>query len=253
MAGIGTGRNRTGGTGKDDGPAARLGTTTGESIKEVSVAAETERANVETKREKAGTTRTGGRTGSTTKIEEQKGSGPGIKRAGESLTTGGTKRTGKGTGRRGRPKGRAEAKAGRGSARAAARRRAGKESAATAEMERGALTKRGAIIIISGSLATTTVNTVNAGGVRAPSKCLTIRSSIPVFPPRSSASPSPQTPEVRAFGQCNVALCLSFFPRPVIDRLLVFASSCRSENCILICSGSFCFRRSAVVFVHNVS
>ncbi len=179
-AGTGIGREGTEGTGRGDGPAAQTGTKTGENVEEVAAAAGNEGASAETKKETAGTTGAGGRTGNTIKIEALRGRSPGIKRAGERPMTGGIKTTGRGTERRGRPKGRAGVEAGRGSTKAGERRRAGKESAATAERGTGreteisALTnvvvaKRGAII--SGSPVMTIVNIVNAEGVRALSKC----------------------------------------------------------------------------------
>lgn len=88
--------------------------------------------------------------------------------------------TGTGTEKRGRPKGQAGVEAGRGGTKAGERRRAGKESAATAEIETGTemensvltnvvVAKRGAII--SESPVMTIVDIVNAEGVRALSKC----------------------------------------------------------------------------------
>lgn len=179
-AGTGTGIEGTEGTGRDGDPAAQTGTKTGENVDEVAAAAGTERANVETKKEMAGMTGAGGRTGSTTKIEVLRGRGPGIKRAGERLKTGGIKMTGIDTEKRGRPRGRAGVEAGRGGTKAGWRIRAGKESAATAEIETGRETessvltnavvaKRGAII--SESPVMTTVNIVNVEGVIALSKC----------------------------------------------------------------------------------
>lgn len=180
-AGTGIGTEGTEETGRDDDPAAQTGTKTGESVEEVAAAAGTERANVETKKETAGMTGTGERTGSsTTKIEVLRGRGPGIKRAGERLMTGGIKTTGRGTEKRGRPRDQAGVEAGRGGTKVGQRIRAGKESAVTAEIETGRETessvltnvvvaKRGAII--SESPVMTTVNIVNAEGVTALSKC----------------------------------------------------------------------------------
>lgn len=175
------GRAETGigteGTGRDDGLAAQTGTA---SVEEVAAAAGTERANVETKKETAGMTRAGGRTGSTIKIEAPRGRGPGIKRAEERLMTGGIKTTGRGTEKRESPRGRAGVEAGRGGTKVEERRRAGEESEATAERETGRETessvltnvvvaKRGAII--SESPVMTIVNIVNAEGAIALSKC----------------------------------------------------------------------------------
>lgn len=176
-AGTGIGTEETG---RDGGPEVQTGTKTGESVEGAAAAAGTERANVETKKEMAGMTGAGGRSENTTKIEALRVRGPGIKRAGERPMTGGIKTTGTGTETRGKPKGRVGVEAGRGGTKVEGRRRAGKESAATAGIEsaRGtessALTsvvvaKRGATI--SESPATTTVNIVNADGVRALSKC----------------------------------------------------------------------------------
>lgn len=95
----------TEGTGRDAGPAAQTGTKTGESAEGVAVAAGNEGMNAKTRKETAGRTRAGGRTGNTTKIEALRGRGPRIKRTGERLMTGGTKTTGRGTEKRGRPKG----------------------------------------------------------------------------------------------------------------------------------------------------
>lgn len=169
----------TEGTGRDGGPAAQTGTRTDESVEGVAAAAGTERANVETKKETAGMTGAGGRTGSIIKIEAPRGKGPGTRRAGERPTTGGIKTTGRDTERTGRPNGRAGAEAGRGGTRAEARRKAGRESAATAEKEtaretvsRGrtnvVVAKRGATI--SESPVTTTADIATAEGVRALSK-----------------------------------------------------------------------------------
>lgn len=101
----GTGIEGTEGTGRDGGPAVQTGTKTGENVEEVAVAAGNEGTNARTKKETAGRTRAGGRTGNTTKIEALRGRGPRIKRPGERLTTGGTKTTGRGTEKRGKPKG----------------------------------------------------------------------------------------------------------------------------------------------------
>lgn len=117
-AGTETGIEGTEGTGRDDDLAAQTGTKTGENVDEVAAAAETERANVETKKEMVGMTGAGGRTGSTIKIEALRGRGPGIKRPGERLTTGGIKMTGIDTEKRGRPRGRAGVEAGKGGTRA---------------------------------------------------------------------------------------------------------------------------------------
>lgn len=179
-AGTGIGREGTEGTGTDDGPAAQTGIKTGESVEEVAAAAGTERANVETKREMAGMTGAGGRTGNIIKIEALRERSPGIKRTGERLMTEGTKTTGRGTEKRGKPRGRAGVEAGKGGTKVEERRRAGKEIAATAEIEtgretessvliNGVIAKRGAIISVSPVI--TIVNIVNAEGVRALSKC----------------------------------------------------------------------------------
>lgn len=179
-AGTETGTEETEGTGRGGGPAAQTETKTGENVEEVVVAAGTEGTNAETKKETVGMTGAGERTGNTIKIEALRGRGPRIKRAGERPMTGGIKTTGRGTEKRGRPKGRAGVEAGRGGTKAGERRRAGKESGATAEIETGRETensvltnvvvaKRGAII--SESQVMTIVNIVNAEGVRALSKC----------------------------------------------------------------------------------
>lgn len=176
---IGTETGGTEGTGRGGGRAAQRGTKTGENAGEVAAAAGNEETNAETKKETAGMTGAGERTGITIKIGAQRGRGPGTRRAEERLTTGGIKTTGRGTGKRGRPRGRAGVEAGRGSTRVG-RRRAGKGSAATAEIETGSETessvltnvvvaKRG--VIISVSPVMTIVNIVNAEGVRALSKC----------------------------------------------------------------------------------
>lgn len=176
-AGTAIGKEETEGTGRDDGPAAQTGT---ESVDEVAAAAGTERATAERKKETAGMTETGGRTGITTKIEALRGRGPEIKRAGQRLMTGGIKTTGRGTEMRGRPKGRAGAEAGRGGTKVEERRRAGNGSAATVERESGRETESSALtngvaaergVIISESPATTTANIVTADGVKALSKC----------------------------------------------------------------------------------
>lgn len=169
---IGTEETETGG-----GPAAQTGTKNGESAEKAAAAAGTKRASVETKRETAGMTGTGGRRGSIIKTGAQRERGPGTRRAGENLTTDDTKRTGTGT--RGRPRGQAGVEAGTGSIKAAGRRKLGNEIAAAAEIEsereteisdptNGAAAKRGATT--SESPATITVNTANVGGVEAPSK-----------------------------------------------------------------------------------
>lgn len=136
-AGTGIGTEVIEGTGKDDGPAVQTGTKTGENAEEVAAAAGTEGVNAKTKKETVGMTEAGGRTGITIKIEVLRGRGPGIRRAGERLMTGGIKMTGRGTEKRGRPKGRAEVEAGRGGTKVGEMKRAGKESAATAERETG--------------------------------------------------------------------------------------------------------------------
>lgn len=181
--GTGIGREGTEGTGRGDGPAAQTGIRTGESVEEVTAAAGTGRASVETKKETAAMTGAGGRTGNTIKIEALRERGPGTRRAGQKLMTGGIKTTGRGTGRIGKPRGQAGVEAGKGSTKVVERRRAGKETAATAEIESGsemessALTKRGATI--TESQATTIADIVNAEGVRAPTK--RVFTSAPVF------------------------------------------------------------------------
>lgn len=166
--------------GSDGGLAAQTGTKTDENAEEAAVAAGTAGANVETKKETAGMTRAGGRTGNTIKIEAWRGRSPGIRRTGERPMTGGIKTTGRGTEKRGRPKGRAGVEAGRRDTKVVERRRAGRESLATAEIKTGRETehsvltnvvvaKRGAIIPESPVM--TIVNIVNADGVRALSKC----------------------------------------------------------------------------------
>lgn len=178
--GIGIGRGETEGTGKDGGPAVLTGTKTGGSVEEVAAAAETERVNVETKTETAGTTAAGGRKGITIKIEAPRGRGRERKRAGERLMTEGIKMTGRGTEKRGNLSGRAGVEAGKEGTKAAERRRAGKEIVATAGIEsgretessaptNGAAAKRGATI--SESRVTTIVDIVNADGARALIKC----------------------------------------------------------------------------------
>lgn len=178
--GTGIGRGETEGTGKDGGPAALTGIKTGGSVEEVAAAAETEKANVETKTETAGTTAAGGRKGITIKIEGPRGRGRERKRAGERLMTEGIKTTERGTEKRGNLSGRAGVEAGKEGTKAAERRRAGKEIVATAGIEsgretessaptNGAAAKRGATI--SESRVTTTVDIVNADGARAPIKC----------------------------------------------------------------------------------
>lgn len=177
-AGTGIGTEGTGGTGKDGDPAALTEPKIAENAGEVAAAAGTEGANGKRKKEMVGMTGAGERTGITIKTELMRGRGPGIRRAEERLMTGGIKTTGRDTETRGRPKGRAGVGAGRGSTKVGERRRAGKESVATAEsereMENSVLTNVAAAktgVIISASPATTTANTVNADGVRAPSKC----------------------------------------------------------------------------------
>lgn len=173
-AGTGIGREGTEGRGREDGPAAQTGIRTDESVEEVTAAAGTERASVETKKETAAMTGAGGRTGNIIKIEALRERSPGTRRTGEKLMTGGIKTTGRGTGRKGKPKGQAGVEAGKGSTKVEERRRTGKEIVATAEIESGremesnALTKRGATI--TESQVTTIVDIVNAEGVRAPTK-----------------------------------------------------------------------------------
>lgn len=169
----------TEGTGKGGGPAAQTGTKSGESAGEAAVAAETERASVGTKRETVAMTGTGGRRGSIIKTGARRERSPGTRRARGSPMTEDTRRTGKGTGTRGRPRDQAGVEAGTGSIKAAERRKAGNEIAATAEREsesetessdptKGAVAKSGATT--SESPATITANTANAGGVGAPSE-----------------------------------------------------------------------------------
>lgn len=169
----------TEGTGTGGGPAAQTGTKSGESAGEAAAAAGTERASVRTKRETVAMTGTGGRRGSTIKTGARRERSPGRRRAGGNPMTEDTRRTGTGTGTRGRPRGRAGVEAGTGSIKAAERRKAGNEIAATAEIEseretessdptKGAAAKSGATT--SESAATTTANTANAGGVGAPSE-----------------------------------------------------------------------------------
>lgn len=179
-AGTGIGTGGTEGTGTGDDPAAQTGIKTGESVEEVAAAAGTERANVETKKEMAGTTGAGGRTGNIIKTEALRERGPGIKRTGERPMTEGIKTTGRGTEKTGNPKGRVGVEAGRGGTKVEERRRTGKEMAATAEIETGRETESSVLInevvakrgaTISESPAMTIVNIVNAEGVRALSKC----------------------------------------------------------------------------------
>lgn len=169
----------TEGTGTGGGPAAQTGPKSGESAEKVAAAAGTERASVETKRETAAMTGSGGRRGSIIKTGVQRERGPGTRRAGENQMTEDTKRTGTGTGTRGRPRGQAGVVAGTGSLKAAERRKAGNEIAATAGREsergtessdptKGAAAKSGATT--SESPVTITANTASAGGVGAPSK-----------------------------------------------------------------------------------
>ncbi len=113
-AGTATGRGGTEGTGRDEDLEAQTETKTGENADEVAAAAGTERTSVKTKKETAGMTGAGGRTGSTIKIEVVRGRGPEIRRAGERLMTGGIKTTGRGTEMRERPKGRAGVEAEKG-------------------------------------------------------------------------------------------------------------------------------------------
>lgn len=168
-AGIGI---ETEGTGKDGGHAAQTGPKIAENVEEVTAVAETERVNAETKKETVGMIGAGGRTGIITKIEAARGRDPEIKRTEEKLMTGGIKMTG--TEKRGRAKGQAGVEAGREGTKVGEKRRAGKESAATAERETGremensvltsvVVAKRG--VIISVSLAMIIVNTVSAEGV----------------------------------------------------------------------------------------
>lgn len=172
-AGIEIGTEGTEATGTGGGRAVQTGTKSGESAEKAEAAAGTERVSVETKKETAAMTKTGGRRGSIIKTGAQRERSPGTRRAGENLTTEDTKRTG--TGRRGRPRGQAGVEAGTGSIKAAERRKAGSEIAAAVEREtessdptKGAAAKRGATT--NESPATTTVNTANAEGVEAPNK-----------------------------------------------------------------------------------
>lgn len=169
----------TEGTGRDSGPAAQTGTKTVENAEEVAAAAGTEGANAKTKKGMAGMTGAGGRTGITIKIEELRGRDPGIRRAGERLMIEDIKMTGIGTEKTGRPKGQAGVEAGREGTKLGVRRKAGKESAATAERGTGSETENNVLtnvvvakrgVNISASLVTTRVNTVIAEGVRALSK-----------------------------------------------------------------------------------
>lgn len=188
------GREGIEGIGIGDGPAAQTGIKTDESVEEVAAAAETERANVETKTEMVGMTGAGGRTGNIIKIEALRERNPGIKRTGERLMTEGIKTTGRGTEKKEKPKGQAGVEAGKGSTKVGERRRAGKEIAATAEIETGRETESSVLtnvvvaerrVIISESLVTTIVNTVNAEGVRALNKRISV--SAPVFLPFSTS------------------------------------------------------------------
>ena len=232
---IGTGgTGEIGETGRDGGPAAQTGTKTDENVEEVAAAAGTEEANAETKKETAGMTGAGGRTGITTKIGALRGRGPGIKRAGERLMTGGIKMTGRGTEKRGRPRGRAEVEAGRGDTKVV-RRRAGKGRAAIAEIGKGSETENSVLtnvvvvkrrVIISGSPVTTIINMVSAKGVRALSKCCRTATLLPLLPVffflfstqlsglslvLKSRMLAHRTSGVVVFGQCNVALRSMFF------------------------------------------
>lgn len=180
-SGTGTGRGGTEGnegtggtegTGRGDGHAAQTGIKTGGSAEEVAAAAGTGRANAGT--ETAGRSAADGRRGITIKIEALTERSLERRRAGGRLTTEGIKTTGRGTGRRGRLRGRAGVEAGKGGTRVAERRRAGRaemESGRGTEssaLTNGAAAKRGATI--SGSRATTTAGTANAGEAGAPSK-----------------------------------------------------------------------------------
>lgn len=178
---IGTeGTEETEETGRGDDPEAQTETKTDENVEEAAAAAGSEEANVKTKRGTEEMTGARGRTGITTKTAALRGSGLGIKRTGEKLMTGGIKTTGTGTERRGRQKGRVGVEAGRRGTKVGRRRRAGRESAPTAEKGTGIETensvptnvvvaKTGAII--SESPVMIIVNIANAEGVRALSKC----------------------------------------------------------------------------------
>lgn len=179
-AGTVIGREGSEGIRIDDDPAAQTGFKSDESVEEVAAAAETERANVETKTEMAGMTGARGRTGNIIKIEALKERDQRTKRTGERLMTEGIKTTGRGTEKREKPKGQAGVEARKRGTKVGERRRAGKETAATAEIETGRETEssvltnvvvaeRGAII--SESPVMIIVNIVNAKGVRVLSKC----------------------------------------------------------------------------------
>lgn len=172
------GRAKTGTeeTGNGDDLVAQTETKTGESVKEVTAAAETGGANAGRKRGMEGKTGTGKRSGITIKTGALTGRGPGIERAGRRSMNEGIKTTGTDTGRRRRPSDRAAVEAETGNTK---RTRAENGSAATAERrtesETGrrvhtnvAVAKRRATI--SESRATTTLNTAIADGARAQSK-----------------------------------------------------------------------------------
>lgn len=175
-AGTKTGTGGTEGTGKDDAPVARTGT---ENAGEVAVAAGSVRANARRRKGRGRTIEAGGRTGITIKTEAVRGSVPGIRRAGGRPMIGGTRMIGNGTGKRGKPRDRAGVEAERGDTKVEERRRAGKGSAATAgsgiESETGNRALTNVVVVkrratISASPAMITVDTVNAGVVRASSK-----------------------------------------------------------------------------------
>lgn len=229
----------TEGTGTEGGPAAQTGTKSGESAEEATVAAGTERASVKTRRETAAMTGTGGRRGSIIKTGVRRERSPGTRRAGENQTTEDTKRTGTGTGRRGRPRGQAGVGVGTESIKAAERRKAGNEIAATAEIEseremgssdptKGAAAKSGATT--SESPATITVNTANAGGVGALSKTHFRQYFYfgVVLPPFSHGCPISAKININTWGigdttSCNVILlCLFSCLFPLLVRLLAF-------------------------------
>lgn len=170
-AGTETGTGENEGRGKDGDPVVQTGTRNDVNAEEVVAAAGNEGANAG-RRKEMGMTGAERRTGIIIKIEALRGRGRGIRRAGPRMMSGGIKTTEKGTGKKGRPKGRAGVEAEKGGTKVGERRRARKESAATAErgIERGmenvtniVVVKRGAII--SESPVTTTVNIANAEGV----------------------------------------------------------------------------------------
>lgn len=170
---VGTGG--TEGTGKDGDHVAQTGT---ERPKEASAAAENGEANAGRKKETEQKTGAGRKTGITIRTEAPRGKGPETGRTGQRMTNGGIKRIETDTGRTGKPKGRVGAEAEKGGIKAGRRRRAGKETAATAEsgtesgtgsaLTNAAAAKRG--VAISESPATSTVNTENGKEVRARSK-----------------------------------------------------------------------------------